>query len=528
MEILTGTQMRQVDRHAVARYGIPEIVLMENAGLRMTDVLAAVYPDLARRRVLVLCGPGNNGGDGFVVARHLAQRGVAVRALLFARPAALRGAAAINERATRRLGVPIEPVLSSAGWRRARRALGTSDLVIDALLGTGLTRPVSGLLAMVIDDLTRALVEVAAVDIPSGLSGDAGGIPGPVVRAAHTVAFCRPKPPHLLPPASEFCGRVHVADISIPAAAVASVRARLTWPEPPALAASLPRRPRAGHKGTFGHVLVIAGARGKAGAARMTALAALRSGAGLVTVALPRCLEDRLAPGAMEVMTLGCDETPEGTLAASALPALRQALAGKDAVALGPGLTTHPEVLKLVRALVPRIRVPLVLDADGLNAFAGHPRGLRRSRRALLMTPHPGEMARLSGTTGAKVLADRLGMAERMARRLKAQVILKGYRTIVASPDGSASINPTGNPGMGTGGSGDVLTGLLAGLLAQGMEAGDAARAGVYLHGLAGDLAAGRLGEEPLLARDLLDQYPRALRCLKAAVPPPASPWVTL
>jgi hydroxyethylthiazole kinase-like uncharacterized protein yjeF len=275
-------------------------------------------------------------------------------------------------------------------------------------------------------------------------------------------------------------------------------------------------------------VLVVAGARGKAGAARMTALAALRAGAGLVTVALPRSLEDRLAAGAMEVMTFGCDETAEGTFAARALPALRRALEGKDAVALGPGLTTHPEVLQLVRALVPRIRVPLVLDADGLNAFAGHPRGLGGSRRALLMTPHPGEMARLTGTTGARVLADRLGMAERMARRLKAQVILKGYRTIVASPDGSASINPTGNPGMGTGGSGDVLTGLLAGLLAQGMEAGDAARAGVYLHGLAGDLAAGRLGEEPLLARDLLDQYPRALRCLRAATPPPMSSWVTL
>ncbi|HKQ98026.1 MAG TPA: NAD(P)H-hydrate dehydratase, partial [Candidatus Polarisedimenticolia bacterium] len=279
---------------------------------------------------------------------------------------------------------------------------------------------------------------------------------------------------------------------------------------------------------TFGHVLVIAGSRGKAGAARMTALAALRAGAGLVTVALPRSLSDALVPGAMEVMTLGYDETAGGTLAFSALPALRRALEGKDAVALGPGLTTHPEVLKLVRALVPRIRVPLVLDADGLNVFAKDRRGLSGSRRALLMTPHPGEMARLMGTTGARVLADRLGMAERMARRLKAQVILKGYRSIVASPDGTTSVNPTGNPGMGTGGSGDVLTGLLAGFLAQGMAAKDAARTGVYLHGLAGDLAAARLGEEALIARDLLEQFPRALRVVKTAAPAPRAAWVSL
>lgn len=520
--------MQEVDRRAVGRYGIPGIVLMENAGLRMTDVLAAVTPDLATRRVLILCGAGNNGGDGFVVARHLVQRGIAARAILFARPADLRGAAAINERAARRIGVPITTVLSPASWRRARRALGWADLVVDALLGTGLSRPVTGLLAAVIHDVTRARLEVAAVDLPSGLSGMDGNIPGPALRAAHTITFCRPKPPHLLPPASALCGRVHVADIAIPDAAVQSVGPSLLWPEPAALATALPRRPRAGHKGTFGHVLVIAGSRGKAGAARMTALAALRAGAGLVTVALPRSIEDRFAQGPMEAMTLACDETADGTFAAGALAALRRALAGKDAVALGPGLTTHPEVLKLVRALVPRIRVPLVLDADGLNAFAGRRRDLDGSRRALLVTPHPGEMARLSGTTGARILADRLGMAERMARRLKAQVILKGYRTIVASPDGSASVNPTGNPGMGSAGSGDVLTGLLAGLLAQGMEARAAARTGVYLHGLAGDLAAGRLGEEPLLARDLLDQYPRALRLLKGAMPRPAAAWVSL
>jgi NAD(P)H-hydrate epimerase len=527
VEILTADEMRRVDRRAVSVYGIPEIVLMENAGLRMADVLFAVIPDLLHRRVLVLCGRGNNGGDGLVVARHLAMRGVAVRVLLFARRRQVTGSAALNLAAARGRGIVIDEVPGVTAWRRARRALGKSDLVVDALLGTGLTRPVEGFLALVIADVTRAGVEVVAADIPSGLEGGSGAVRGPALRAAHTVTFCRPKWAHVVPPAADLCGRVHVVDIGIPAAAVAAARPALDWVEPASVAATLPDRPRAAHKGTFGHVLVIAGSRGKGGAARMTSLAALRAGAGLVTAAVPRSIQQRLISGAMEAMTEGLEETPDGSPAYAALPRLLGLLPGKSAVALGPGLTTHPETKRLVRVLAPRIRVPLVLDADGLNAFEGDTRGLA-GRRPLILTPHPGEMARLTGVSARAVQADRPRSASTLARRLRCHVVLKGHRTIVARPDGRLSVNPTGNPGMATGGSGDVLCGLLAGFLAQGQEAGAAARAAVYLHGLAGDLAADRVGEMPLMARDLIADFPRALRRVRATPAPLAGTWVTL
>ena len=502
--------MRRIDRRTIERLRIPEIVLMEQAGRQVASLLRTLHGDrLPERRVLVLCGPGNNGGDALVVARLLADRGVDCRALLFARPAGLRGSAAQACETARRLGVRIEPVRSAATWRRHKRALSRCDIVVDGLLGTGLSRPVAGLFAEVIEAVNRSGREVIAVDIPSGLRGDSPGIPGPAIRARHTVTFARPKVPHLLAPASGLCGTVHVADIGIPEAAVAAERPALTLADPAALRATLPRRRRDTHKGDFGHVLVVAGSRGKGGAARLAALAALTAGCGLVTAAVPKSVAGSFVRGEMEVMTEGLDETDEGTLSDSALLRLKRLLAGKRAVAVGPGLTTHPATRRLVRAFVQAVRVPLVLDADGLNAF---PRasGLRAGRRFLVMTPHPGEMGRLLGIDTQAVQADRLAAARRLARRTRGHVVLKGHRSLVASPDGRISVNPTGNPGMATAGSGDVLTGLLAGLLAQGGPAHEMARLGVYLHGFAGDLASERKGHAPLLARDLLTAFPLA------------------
>jgi NAD(P)H-hydrate epimerase len=308
---------------------------------------------------------------------------------------------------------------------------------------------------------------------------------------------------------------VHVASIAIPDEAVAAQRVALELSDPAVLAAALPHRRPDSHKGDFGHVLVVAGSRGTGGAARMTCLAALRAGCGLVPAAIPASVQGRLVGGAMEAMTEGMPETREGTLAYSSLPRLIRLLQGKRAVALGPGLTTHPETKKLVRAVIRRVGVPLVLDADGLNAFAGHTDLLSGARRPLLLTPHPGEMARLTSRTTAAVQADRVTTARDFARRHRCLLILKGHQTLIASPDGGVCVNPTGNPGMATGGAGDILTGLLAGLLAQGIPAGVAARLGTYLHGLAGDLAAARVGEMPLLARDILNKYPAALRRLR-------------
>src|SRR5262245_26522734 len=454
--------MRSIDRRTIERHRIPEIVLMEQAGRQVAALLGSLHGDrLPDLHVLLLCGPGNNGGDALVTARLLTDRGLSCRTLLFARPGGLRGSAAQAYEAARRLGVVVEPVRSPAAWRRLRRALAQCDLVVDGLLGTGLSRPVAGLFADVIEAVNRSGREVIAVDIPSGLLGDTPGIPGPAIRARHTVTFARPKVPHLLAPASGLCGVVHVADIGIPEAAVAAERPALSLADPLALRKSLPRRRRDAHKGDFGHVLVVAGSRGKGGAARLAALAALTAGCGLVTAAVPKSLASSFVRGEMEVMTEGLDETDEGTISDTALPRLRRLLAGKRAVAVGPGLTTHPSTRRLVRDLVASVRVPLVLDAPGLNP-SPRPSGLR-PRRALLLTPHPGEMGRLLGTGTQDVQADRLGAVRRLARRTRGHVVLKGHRSLVASPDGHVSVNPTGNPGMATAGSGDVLTGFLAG-----------------------------------------------------------------
>jgi NAD(P)H-hydrate epimerase len=520
VEILTSQQMREIDRRAIGSFGIPEIVLMENAGIQVLNCLQRVYADLPLRRILLLCGSGNNGGDALVVARHLHNRRIPFAAILFGRGRRLRGAAAANLRMLARVGVrPIE-VTTAAGWARVRRLLAASDLVIDGVLGTGLSRPAEGLLARVFQEINDADVEVMSVDIPSGLAGDSPEIPGPCLAADHTVTFVRPKVAHVFPPAEALCGEVHVADIAIPPEAVARQRVGLSLIEPGELLPYLPLRLATSHKGDYGHVVALCGSRGKAGAARMVALGALRAGCALVTVAVPAGIQRGLAPRAMEAMSEGLPETGRGSIAWSALDGVLATFKGKTAAVIGPGLTTDPETVRLVRAVVRRARLPIVLDADGLNAFAGAVGLLRRRPgRPLVLTPHPGEMARLMGTSAAEVQRSRAETARALARRTGAHVVLKGYRTVIAAPDGGVRINPTGNPGMATAGSGDVLSGLLVGLLAQGVGIGEAAALAVYLHGLAGDLAAGEIGEMPLMARDILARFPRAL----ASIRPPGT-----
>ncbi len=515
MEILTSQQMRHVDRRAIRRFGLPEIALMENAGLRVFEVLQGLDDDLQARRILLLCGKGNNGGDTFVLARHLRNRGIPFTALLFGRRDEVRGGAATNLRALERMGVAPREIRGASSWKAARKVLDSCDLVVDGILGTGLSRPAAGFLATVFADVNTARALVVAVDIPSGLYGDTGDVPGPCIKADHTVTFVRPKIPHVFPPAEAMCGTLHVADIGIPNEAVAAEKADLDLLDAAELAPLLPRRRPDSHKGDYGHALVIAGSRGKGGAARLASLGALRAGCGLVTAAVPAGLQSGFVSRAMEVMTEGLPETADGTLAASGLERLLGLLEGKQAVAIGPGLTTHPETRRLIREVVLRARVPVILDADGVNAFAGSDELLSGRKRPLVLTPHPGEMGRLVGTSGAGVQARRVPLARDFARRHACHLVLKGYRTLIASPLGRVHVNPTGNPGMATGGSGDVLTGLLAGLLAQGIEVAAATRLAVYLHGLAGDLAAAEVGEAPLIARDILQHFPAALLRLK-------------
>lgn len=522
MKVLTAAQMREADRLTTERYGIPSSELMENAGTAIADFLREKFPDLPRGKVLVLCGKGNNGGDGMVVARLLKNSGASPVVFLFANPGSVEGDAAANlKRWQQGLG-ELYVVTSEAEWESVRAALAEADLVVDALLGTGLRGPVEGLLGAVIEDLNRARAKrrgqtvVVAVDMPSGLASDAQDFGGPVVNADYTVTLTAPKVGQLVLPHSTCCGTLLVKDIGTPPELLDSdSHLKTHWIEPAEFRALPLARDPAANKGTYGHALVVAGSLGKSGAAILSARSALRSGAGLVTVATPQDVLPIVAAGMPEMMTAPLAATEAGT------PSLRnldygkfaELLRGKSVLAIGPGLSMQQETQQFIRQVVGQVELPIILDADGLNAYAGLADTLNeRKSAALVLTPHPGEMARLLGTTVKEVQARRLDVALEAAGRWRAHVILKGYHTILATPSGHAYINTTGNPGMATGGTGDALTGILAGLTAQfGVE--DWARVlslGVYLHGLAGDIAASRVGEAPLIASDLIDALPEA------------------
>jgi NAD(P)H-hydrate epimerase len=523
MKLLTAAQMKEVDRRTSEVFGVPSLTLMENAGAGVAAFAEEKFPGLASLPIVILCGKGNNGGDGLVAARCLRQRGASPEVFLFAAPDAVKGDAAVNLKRWQECGGKVRSVASEADWEQARSVLAGARVVLDALLGTGLAGPATGLMAAVIEDVNRMAPRAAviSVDVPSGLSSDSGHVPGPAVRAGATVTLCAPKVGMALPPACDFVGEMRVVPIGTPAALLEDESLNLHLLEPGEFG-WLPRARKPGaHKGDFGHALIIAGSRGKAGAAVLAGMGALRSGAGLVTVASPSTVQPMVAAGRPELMTEALWPTESDTISARNLDyaQFETLLAGKSVLALGPGLTTHPETQQFVRAALERCTLPVILDADGLNAFAGSAAELRaRKAPRLAVTPHPGEMARLLGCASKDVQADRLSVAPRAAAEWNACVVLKGQRTIVAMPDGRAFINPTGNPGMASGGTGDVLTGMLAGLTAQfGAEAWQRALClGVYLHGLAGDLAAARLGEEAMLAGDLLDSISSAFARLRA------------
>ncbi len=508
--------MQDLDRRAAGECGIPSLLLMENAGAETVRELLAAFPNASRSRVVVLCGRGNNGGDGFVVARRLLGRGIPVRTVLLARREDVRGDARTNLEILDALGASPVEIATEAGLSALREALAWGDLVVDALLGTGSHGPARGLAAEAIACVNRSGRSVIAVDVPSGLGADQAELSGPAIRASVTVTFELPKRSLVLFPAAAYAGRVRVVDIGIPRALWAGGAPEVAVLEPADVAPAFPAREAASHKGKFGHVLVVAGSVGKTGAAALAALGALRAGAGLATLAVPASLHDILEVKLTEAMTVPVAETEARTVAHDALDALLALAEGKDAVVIGPGLGTHPSTQALVRDLVGRLRVPVVVDADGINALAGSPECLRRAIGPLVLTPHPGECSRLLGVPTAEVLRDRIPLVRKTAVDLRLTVVLKMARTLVGDPTGTVAVVPTGNPGMATGGTGDVLAGLIAGLVAGGIAPPLAARSGAYTHGLAGDLAARRLGQEAMLAGDLLDSLPEAIRRVKA------------
>jgi NAD(P)H-hydrate epimerase len=524
MRILTPEAMREVDRAAIEDLGLPSLVLMENAALGVVDAVSeSAGPIGQATSAAIFCGPGNNGGDGLAIARHLAVRGWTVRIFLVTGGREPGGDAGVHLAVCRRMGLEIEEITESVGVLTALDSIRDLDLIIDALFGTGLGRPLEGVFAELVEGLNELPMPRVAVDLPSGLNGGRHRPLGVCVRADLTVTFAAPKIAHVLPPASEAVGELVVADLGIPPRLVEEVEepeGRLHLLVGEELAASLPPRERSGHKGSYGHALLVAGSPGKAGAAILAARGAVRAGAGLVTVAVPEPILPAVDLGSLESMTLGLPASVFGSIAGEAVQRVLEAAEGKAVLALGPGLGQDADAAAAIRRMVLEAPLPVVADADALNAFAGRAGELKGRREATVLTPHPGELSRLLGTPTAELLDDRLAAARGAAEETGAIVVLKGSLTLIATPAREVWINPTGNPGMGTGGSGDVLTGILAGLIAQreafSLEVLDAVLLAVYLHGLAGDLAAGRQGEQALAAADLLDFLPAAFAALRS------------
>lgn len=509
MKIVSADEMREIDRITSDRFGVPSLTLMENAGSAVADFVISRYH--WAKRIGVVCGKGNNGGDGFVTARKLVDAGKEVQVLLLANPLELQGDAAVMLSK-----LPLVPAIARSAGELKQHSTFSADVLVDAILGTGFKPPVSGFYAAAIGAINTSRRSVVAVDIPSGADADAMNEQQSVmVRAEAVVTFTAPRLAHIFGHLT--AGPTVIAPIGSPEDAIIS-SLQLNVITPRDIAPLVGPRPADSNKGSFGHVLVIGGSLGKAGAAAMAGISALRSGAGLSTVATPKSVQATVAGFHPELMTESLQETDAGSLARRALDSLSGLIRGMTVLAIGPGISRNAETAGLVRALVKDCATPVVLDADGLNAFENRANELDGQNRTLVITPHPGEMARLLGSTIADVQKDRIQTARQFAREHQVIVVLKGNRTLVAHPHGAVWVNTTGNPGMATGGTGDLLTGITAGMMAQHPE--DpllAVLCAVHLHGLAGDVARESMGEHSLVATDLLPALPEAFRRIRAA-----------
>ena len=530
MKIVASDEMREIDRVTSERFGVPSLTLMENAGSAVADFATASFP--RAKTFGLICGKGNNGGDGFVAARKLQQAGREVRMLLLADPAELHGDAAANFARLQKSTSSREAAPETGGslaifnaWGEpAFREIFNCDVLIDAILGSGFQPPVMGVYAEAIAKINAASAPVVAVDVPSGAASDLMGDQlGAVARANAIVTFTAPRPAHVFGNLS--AGPIVIADIGTPAEAIRS-SLHLWLITPRDIGGLIRPRPHDSNKGMYGHVLVVGGSLGKSGAAAMAGFSALRSGAGLVTVATPQSALGTVAAYRPELMTEPLSETDAGSIAIEALEKFKRLSENKTVLAVGPGISRHPSTAEFVRGVVRGSKIPIVLDADGLNAFEGAADQLNGHDRTLVLTPHPGEMARLTGMSIPAIQRDRVNVARSFAHDHDLILVLKGDRTIVANPEGEAWVNTTGNPGMATGGTGDILTGIIAGMLAQNRKhAFLAVLAAVYLHGLAGDVAEVSTGEQSLVATDLITALPEAFRRIPKQA---AEKWVKI
>lgn len=545
MKVVTAEEMRKIDTKTIEEYRIPGSVLMERAGFAVASKIKEVFGKSKKQsavggakrkenshpRVIVIAGGGNNGGDGLVVARKLHNEGWAVKVFLTSEPEYLKGGALLQYKTAVKSGVKIYPINA---FLTSHFSLSTSHFVIvDAILGTGLSKNVIGVLSKVISLINKLDVPVISVDIPSGISSDNGQIMGEAVRADYTVTFGLPKRGHLLYPGAEYTGKLFIEDIGFPKELLRSETLNVELLEKNEVSNLIPKRQKYSHKGNYGHVLVVAGSKGKTGAALMVAKACLRSGAGLVTIGTPASLIDVFQSRVIEEMTLPLPDKDDGTLSEKASNMILDFLNEKaDILAIGPGIGVSSDTQKLIKILIKNSTKPLVIDADGINALEGTKNILKEAKIPIILTPHPGEMARLlsplhpplgkGGQRGGnyselrnKIEQDRINTALSFSKETGTYLILKGVPTIIAGPDGRAFINSTGNPGMATAGTGDVLTGMISGFLGQGLNPLEASILGVYMHGLAGDIAADEKGEYSLIATDIIDKIPAAFYSLR-------------
>jgi hydroxyethylthiazole kinase-like uncharacterized protein yjeF len=503
MILVSAAEMRHLDALTIERYGTPGHVLMERAGAGATAVLLAQFPHVRRRRVVIVAGKGNNGGDGFVIARLLRKKGVRAEVVLLGKRQDVKGDAARMLVALGRAGVPLMEATSANDIAKLAVRFKDAALLVDAVFGTGLNAPVQGHLADVFHLMNASGVPILAVDIPSGLDADHGTPLGVAIQAEATATFGFAKLGQVIYPGIDHVGTLAVVDIGIADEAVAEVQPRTRLLDADEVRSLVPMRAPESHKGTCGHVLIFAGSRGHTGAARLAAHAACRAGAGLTTLAGPASLNSIFASDVPEVMTALLDDI-DGFVRFNEAQ-VRGLVEGKSAVIVGPGIGTHDDAAKLVRFLLNEVPLPMVVDADALTCIA-RDRGVLPSARAdAILTPHPGEMARLLGGDTALVQADRLGTARTFAAEQRCVLVLKGARSVIAAPDGSVWINPTGNPGMASGGMGDALSGILGALLGQGLSPADAACLGVYVHGEVADHVAASRGQIGLLASDVIE-----------------------
>jgi len=513
MKVVSGQEIKEIDRRAMDSYGISGLILMENAGLKIFQKIKEIYPDLKSKRVVILSGAGNNGGDSFVVARHLHNYGTKVKVLLLTSPNKFREEAKINWEIINKMGLDIT-IIEDSKDELLEKYLREAHLLVDGILGTGLRGPAKGLAAEVITLVNQLQKEVVAIDIPSGLEADLTIIKGPCIKANFTITLGLPKIGLLFYPGADYAGKILVEDIGIPQELLESESLKLNILEEEIVKRLLPPRPVYGHKGTFGKVLLLAGSKGMTGAAYLASSAAIRSGAGLVYLGIPESLNPVMEMKLTEVITIPLKETVVQSLGDEAAEEIITSLPNYSVLGIGPGLSRHPETQRLVRRIIEKSTLPLVVDADALYALREDTDLLKKTNSPVIITPHPGELANLLNKDIKYILENQMEVAREVAHQFGIVVVLKGARTIIVEEKGEGYINISDNSGMATAGSGDVLTGIICGLIAQGTNPFSAAIIGVYIHSVAGNIARRLKGERGMIASDILDQVPQAFLSL--------------